>query len=1491
MKRVNVRLLLVLVTLAVVGLVGTYALHRFQVSRNAGSLAKLARTKLEEGDRDEALSLLSRYVGYRRDDADAFAEFAGLLLDRADRPGATRTDLARAFAAVEEAVRKKPGDHVLRRRLAEFQLRIGRFADAREHLRVLRTAASENANGSLDADSIELLLARSWAGSGNFDEALGAAATLVGFDLQTKTFPDEEEAGQPDGDAGDDSPPADVGAEAADAGNGKQDRPRATEAYILLAAILDEKLGDKDVAKRVLDRMVVKNAEDPQAWLALAKWNRQNGDMEGAAQAVAQASSLAPDQLDTKLASFEILLAEKKFDDAAEVIQSALEAFPNDERAIRGSAILTMQRGDLDRTVKILEEGLRKTGRQPALLLMLADVMLQQNRLEDVEGTIAQIKEVLGASNPAVGLLEARVLIARQKWLQAEQKLDRVRPLVAASQELTRQVDLYLGQCHERLGQYDEQLEANRRVLSDDPTSLAARVGAASALVAAGKSDQGLAEFELVAASIPKERLAGIPQVWSPLLQLRIGEQAKKSPGDRDWTRVDELMDLLGGSEMITDEQIAILRADLLVRKGEPKEALGLLSKSLASNKASIPLQSALATLALRQEGPEAARKIIEAAPEAVRKDAGFLLVEAQVASRTAGEKNGEGIATALAEIERRASEIGDADESAKVLSGLAAIHYSVGQREDSQRLWKQVLETRPDDLRIRMALLDMAKEDGQLDAARAAANDIAKLAGPTSPQGRYAEATTRILDVRLGQQAVPSKDAKRPELSPQEKANLREARNLLIEAENERPGWVEIQQAFAEIDGLEGDLPSAIERLQKAVRLGPSNPVVVRQLVALLYASNRFDEAQQVLAMIGPDGLPGFEKLSAEMELRSGKVDQAVVIAERSVAADSSNPGELLWLGQLLSRSGKAERAEEVLARAVEAAPDRPETWLSLVGHQIATGKRAVAERTIARAGEALQGVERPLVLSQAYEMLGRVDEADRALQEAVGEHADSLVALRALAAFQVRRGRLAPARETLQRIVDAPGTEGDDRTSKVWARRTLAELTAERGNYAMLQKAIAILEQNADEGGQLGPEDRSIAIRLLADRPEPASWRKALEFLTALSKTQPLSISQRLAVAQLRERLGQWEDCRSELVSLVAAPEAPPTLFAMLVERLIEHRELSSASTWLATLREKAPDAPMTIALEAKLAMAEKDRPKAVAAAKKLMPSGPVPLEQVPQLRSTGKLMEDLGFPKAADKVLQEFAARSIDGIVARVEFLGRQKRPEEALDTLEAAWDRLPLERTLQTAVIVVRSQSPEIPPELASRVEKWFVKARRLDPDSVVIGLLHAELQEIMGRTEAVESMYRELLARENLAPTQRAVVANNLAFHLAKKSTAQEALELVDSAINELGPHPDLLDTRGVVELELGNVPRAIADLREASLVPSPVKLLHLAAAQAAGNQLEEAKRTLDEARRLGLSPPELQASDKRRLEQLDAVIGTGDQPVSIRDRASASSAS
>jgi len=1455
MKKINLRLLLILVAVLVGGCVGVFLLHRFQVTRNAGSLAKLARAKLAEGKNGEALALFTRYVAYRPDDKDAYAEFAGLVLDRAEAPGATRNDVARAYGVLETAVRRNPDDDALRQRLAGFQMRIGRFADAREHLQILRskTAAADPApppqaggdgdgmrRNAVDRAEIDLSLARCWAGTGDFEEAANLASQLTGFDLAKKTFDPE-----------------------------RVPRSGGTEAFVLLAAILQEKFEDAATADKVLAELVKSNADDPQAWLALARWHRQRGNLAAAKQDVARAAQLAPEDVETLLAAFEIALAEKDFAAAQRFVDQGLKRPERDERVIRAAAVLALQQQRPDEAVKVLDEGIDALPGRPALLLMLADALLQTNEIRRVEQTAGRLKELLGTGSPAVGLIEARVLIAEQRWLQARQKLERVRPLVAGSTDLTRQIDLYLGQCHEQLGEFDEQLEANRRVLTDDPSSLAARVGAASALVAAGKPDDALQEFELVANEIPRDRLAAIPQVWNPLLQLRIAGQMKRPAADRDWSAIDDLLDTLRQSAAITDTQVALLRADVLVRKGEAATAADILTAAAESNPRDPQLVAALATLALRDNDVERARSLLERAAGEMADSSALLLIAAQIAARQPAAEAGDALDT----LEQRAGKLAAA-EAARVLSALASVRLGMGQVEAAERLWTQALERSPEDLRLRWTLFEIARERGDLEAMQARADDIARAAGASSPQGRVAKAGTLVQRVRDAQRKKLVRDQTVIELAADERLAIDEARNLLIEAENDRPGWAQIQQLFADIAGLRGDLPAAIDYLQRASRMGPPNPAIIRQLVGLLYAANRFDEAQQAIGRLGPEGLGGFERITAEMELRSGNIDEAVALAEKGVSSDSKNAGELLWLGQLLSRSGKAERAEAVLERAVEQGPGLAETWMALFTHQFANGKRRLAQSTLARAAQALAEPNRQLVEAQGQEMLGQLEEAERCYREAVAAAPSDLTAARGLASFLLRRGRLNPARDTLRAVIDAEDDSPGGRATKIWARRSLAQLTAETGGYKSLEQALAILDGNKGSDGRLGPDDVAIQVTLLAGRPEPASWRRAITLLETLGRSQPLSSSQRLQLAQLRERSGRWAECRDEMISLVAAPNAPPTLLGLLVERLIEHGELSSAKTWLGKLKASAPDAPVTLALEARLAMAEDDRPTAVAAARKLMPSGDVPLEQVGQLVAVAKLMEDLGFPKAADKVLGEYAGRVPEGAVVRAEFLGRQHRVTEALDLLETLWNRVPVARILQSAISVLRSQAGGFDEAASARVAQWFARARREDPDSVVLELLNAELFDLEGRTGDVERAYREILGRKDVGGQQAAIVANNLAFHLARPETAAEAIELIDGAIQELGPHPDLLDTRGMVRLAAGDVRAALTDLEEATLAPSPLKLLHLATAQVANKQVAAARQSLERAKRQGLVPEHLSAADKGRYDQVEAALAS-----------------
>jgi alkanesulfonate monooxygenase SsuD/methylene tetrahydromethanopterin reductase-like flavin-dependent oxidoreductase (luciferase family) len=56
-------------------------------------------------------------------------------------------------------------------------------------------------------------------------------------------------------------------------------------------------------------------------------------------------------------------------------------------------------------------------------------------------------------------------------------------------------------------------------------------------------------------------------------------------------------------------------------------------------------------------------------------------------------------------------------------------------------------------------------------------------------------------------------------------------------------------------------------------------------------------------------------------------------------------------------------------------------------------------------------------------------------------------------------------------------------------------------------------------------------------------------------------------------------------------------------------------------------------------------------------------------------------------------------------------------------------------------------------------------------------------------------------------------SNNLASLLVGPESIDEARDLIDSAIVELGPNPTLLDTRALIWLAAGDTTRAIEDRR------------------------------------------------------------------------------
>ena len=602
--------------------------------------------------------------------------------------------------------------------------------------------------------------------------------------------------------------------------------------------------------------------------------------------------------------------------------------------------------------------------------------------------------------------------------------------------------------------------------------------------------------------------------------------------------------------------------------------------------------------------------------------------------------------------------------------------------------------------------------------------------------------AAAKVLDVRVRRaervRRLQANDGA-IELDDEERQLLADANVQLILAENDRPGWAQIQQLFSEVAGLRGDTVEAIDRLRQAVALNGGSPAVIRQLVGLLYSSNRMAEAQELLARLGGrDDAGGLERLSAELELGIGQFDVAVGIAERIIDENKDlSISDLLWFGQVLARAGKREEAAEVFERALARDPRRSEPWLALYATQLGAGWKNRAEKTLRDAEAALEPPTRELVRAQCQEMTGDYDSAARSFRDAVAAAPGNVVVTRGLASFLLRRGRVEEARRELEAMAAASTDDAATKSARIWARRALAGIVAAPGGYRDVARAIDIVEKNLTSEGRASPEDLALVVSLLAPRPETDNWRRALKALDQLAAIQPLSTAQLLERIRLLEQTGDWEDCRHELLTLVSAANVASEHLALLVTMLVRHGDLETAATWMGRLRERDPAGASTLILETRLALARNDRGAAVAVARGLLP-GSLPADELDRnLGSIAPLMEELGFRKAADALYDRWRGISPLGLLAKAEFLGRAHRTDEALDLLEEYFDRIPPERILRSGLAVLHSQGTAVAPADLDRVERWFTRCLRADPDGVAIAVLLADLRSLQGRVDDVK----------------------------------------------------------------------------------------------------------------------------------------------------------
>jgi Flp pilus assembly protein TadD len=186
----------------------------------------------------------------------------------------------------------------------------------------------------------------------------------------------------------------------------------------------------------------------------------------------------------------------------------------------------------------------------------------------------------------------------------------------------------------------------------------------------------------------------------------------------------------------------------------------------------------------------------------------------------------------------------------------------------------------------------------------------------------------------------------------------------------------------------------------------------------------------------------------------------------------------------------------------------------------------------------------------------------------------------------------------------------------------------------------------------------------------------------------------------------------------------------------------------------------------------------------------------------------------------------------------------------------------------AITVLYTAKPSA--EQCQQVARWLEEAITKNPKKTALLEDLAAVRRLQGRFQDAITLYRQMLA-QNEADT---LTLNNLAWLLALQDrNGTEALKVIERAIEIGGPLAELLDTRGVIHLTMGQSQSAITDLKEAIAdTPTAHRCFHLAQAHDQARERDAAVRALRQAKSLGLTESTVDPLEALAYRQVLAAL-------------------
>ena len=1210
--------------------------------------------------------------------------------------------------------------------------------------------------------------------------------------------------------------------------------PRQVDTYDRLARMLRTELRQPEKADPLIERMVKANPKSARAYLN--RWRYRSEFLPKAdPRDVQQALQLDPDDTDVLLEA--AVVSEQKGDLAAarDYLRKGLKLAPRSTSFPLALARLELRDGHPDRAETVLREAVEASP-QPELWYLLADILISLGKIEgkDQAGDyIDRLRDSGLLREGYVQFLEARVLVQRQQWPAAVSKINTARALLASDPQSMARLNLMLADCYGRLGLADQRLAALQQAAGAEATGGVAGPALADELARSGKLDEAVKIHLQLVDRRPESRL--------DLVRLSIRKALRQPRKQRDWQEVEQRLQQAEKALPGKTEELTLLRSELLAAQGRAEEARTLVEAARTKDPRNVRYRVALASIAQTQGNAALAMQILDQAEKELGPSLDLRL--ARLSSWIS--RGGAEAKAAIAELARTRTQLPPADQPA-FLELLARAAYRLGELPLARKSLRELLGLQPDNLEVMMGLYDLALEANDLAEAGGLVAQIRRVEGEEGTHWRYGQALYLITLARRG-------DTK----------GLQLAQTLVSEIVARRGDWWGGPVLRGEIAEIKGDLDAATSDYLRAIELGNSKPSLARRLVGLLNQRQEFDQIDRVVQILEDRGVT-LEELTVVQALnaiRKRDYDRGVTLARQAFPETSSRASDHLSLGRILVSAGRLEEGGKELRRAVELGPELPDAWLAYVQCLVQAKQLDQAKAAVEAARKAIPADRSTNTLAQCIALVGDAKQAEALFQQALAAHPGDSTTLRLAAGFYLDQQHKDQAQPLLTKLVD-PKT-GASTADVAWANRARGLIGLGAGRLGGIDQALGLIEQNL-KSNPYDFDDRRLRAILLSVRT--SRRREAIRQLEALDTSNLLGPDDQFLLAYLYNAEGQQDRYRTEMLKILAGKEKNPRYLAHFIGFLIGRNELDQAGRWLAQLKRQEPDGLTTFELEAGLLKASKRD-------QGLLPFLQARARQHPdQIGAVARLLDQFGFARQAEDAYRADIARAPkepELALALASFLARQHRLDESMDILKKAWTTCPPERVALLAIGIY--DIPSANEAQKSQIEAWLVEAIQKRPEAAGLLPKLAAIRLRQGRFDEAETLFRQTLASDSENPQ----ALNDLAWVLTHRlpGNSQEALELINRAIEVAGENPALLDTRAVIFLQMRQPARAIDDLgRALALRPSSrASYFHLARAHLMARNEAESRKALQRAEELGLKletvdPLERESYQKLRQE-------------------------